>query len=266
MAGIQVLPYVPSFGERLTPILNDALANIGQGVGRMQRNKSDQAVLSSIQSGNLSDIGLASAWDKLSPEARKTYEPFLSSQLRTQENETKLKQKEESAKRTAEAEKASTREELIPASKALDQLIDKAAYGAGGIGASAELDASGFWYTDKVYTHFNKGVVSNVRFKNMKDDLAPNASQPPSVNRARLAALNRMAGLPADISSDKFDKVLEKEIKDVKKVEDQAAKVDEKKKGKSSALTDERAAEIFAEAGQDPAKAREIAKKRGYEF
>ena len=241
---VQVLPYVPSFGERITPILNDALAKVGEGFRLRGERKRDETILQSLKSGDLSDIQLNDAYSRLSPKAQKNFEPFLNSQLRVKEAEQKQAIKSKSEEAKSEREKEAVRQELIPASKALSGLIDSAAYGAGGQGKSAELDASGFWYTDKVYTHFNKGVVSNVRFENMKNELAPNSSNPPSVNRARLASLNRMANLPADISSEKFDAILDKEIKSVQKVEAKEDKVTEKK-GASSGVPAQDLAEIW---------------------
>lgn len=266
---VQVLPYVPSFLEQATPHLGNIGFGIGNLIGQNQKQKRDQTLLNEIQGGQASPVQLSKIWSSLSPEARKTYEPFLASQLRIQENEQKLQQKEASTQRQAETEKETARQEFIPMAKTIDGLIDRAAYGTGSIKDMADLDASGFWYTDKVYTHFNKGVVSNVRFENMKNELAPNSKQRPSVNRARLGALNRMAGLPSDISSEKFNKILDKEIKNVEKIEAKEDKVAEKKTAaneKKVALTDDIAAQIFAEAGQDAEKARQIAKARGYEF
>lgn len=257
---VQVLPYVPSFLEQISPQLNQILGGISTGVGAHYRNKADQSILSELQSGNTNPINYPDLWSRLSPETREIHEPFLQSNLRMREAENK----EEIKRRSAQAEKQETREELIPVSQNISSLIDKAAYGAGSIQDMAELDTSGFWFTDKVYTHFNKGVVSNIRFENMKNELSPNSRQRPSVNRARLASLTRMAGLPSDISSEKFDKILDKEIKNVEKIQAKEDKISEKQN--SSSLTEEVASKILSEAGGDPQKARQIAKERGYEF
>jgi hypothetical protein len=173
------------------------------------------------------------------------------------EQKTKLKEASE------QKEKSEARQELVPASTRLESMINHLGAQPGNLEMSEELDTLGFWYTDKIYTHFNKGVINKEKFKNMKDELAPNSKLTPRENRARLKSLNTIAGLDPNVSSKDFDRVLDREVKKVKKLS-QGRGVS----GKSSKnqLTDEVVVQILEEAGGDPAKATEIAKERGYEF
>ena len=81
----------------------------------------------------------------------------------------------------------------------------------------AEFDASGFWAADNVFTHFNKGTVSSPKLELIRNELAPKSDLPERVNKARIASLRRMANLPANISKDKFDKILDKEVENANK-------------------------------------------------
>lgn len=266
---VQVLPYVQTPLEQLTPHINQAAQSIGQGVGGFFRNRSDQQILNSIQNGEISPASLPTIWGKLSPEARATYEPFLKTQLDLQQHQQKLEQTQAADIKKVEKEKEIAREELAPKFDNLDKLIDDQVLNVGNLEAQEALNAQGFWITDQVYTHFNKGVINKEKFKNMKDDLAPNANLRPAVNKARLKALKTISGLPEDISKEKFDKVLDQSIKKVKEVERHEDKVDKKKgasKKSEKTLTDDLALEILKEAGNDPNEARRIAKERGYDF
>lgn len=81
-----------------------------------------------------------------------------------------------------------------------------------------EFTNTGWWVTDKVYTHFNKGVISDKKLKIIQEELAPRGDLFQSKNKARIAALRRLYNLPKNISSAAFDKQLEREVKAVKKI------------------------------------------------
>lgn len=102
---VQVLPYVQSPLERLTPYIAQAAGNIGQGIGQHYRNKTDQSILEQIQSGEISAANLPSAWGKLSESARNKYEPFLKSQLNIEEAKAKEEAKA-GVKKTEKKERA----------------------------------------------------------------------------------------------------------------------------------------------------------------
>lgn len=86
------------------------------------------------------------------------------------------------------------------------------------IGKRAEIDAAGFWATDQIFTHFNKGTVSKEKLKVIREDLAPKSDISERKYKARVSALRRIANLPRNISKRKFDNVIEEEVEKVKKL------------------------------------------------
>lgn len=84
------------------------------------------------------------------------------------------------------------------------------------------FDKLGFWLTDKVFTHFNKGVVSQPKFKEIKESLAPRADLSERQNRARINALKTISNLPSDTTSKEFDKVADRQIAEVNKIPENA--------------------------------------------
>lgn len=84
------------------------------------------------------------------------------------------------------------------------------------------FDKLGFWITDKVFTHFNKGTVSVPKFEEIKENLAPRADLSERKNRARINSLRTISNLPSNISQKEFDKIVDKQIAEVNKIPDNA--------------------------------------------
>lgn len=119
---VQVLPYVPSPLEQLTPYISQAAGQIGSGIGQHYRNKADQSILQQIQGGQVSASDIPPLWAQLSPETRKTYEPFIQSQLRTQESSNKERAKSEIKHEFKEKESESKKENLRGVVSDLEEL------------------------------------------------------------------------------------------------------------------------------------------------
>lgn len=92
----------------------------------------------------------------------------------------------------------------------------------------------------------SRGTLSNSRFKYITETLIPKPNDREAIIRGKLKALSQELDLDLPESLSKKD--------GLKKVE------------AGSKLTKETAAEIFKKAGNDPEKARKLAKQLGYEF
>ncbi len=258
---VQVLPYVPSFGERLTPILNEALGKVGEGFSKLQKRKSDQAILEAIRSGKSSDTDLMTLWNRMSPEGRKENEAFLNSQLRIQEST----HKEELKRETEDIQKAEKSEGILASAKKMRDLIKYT--GSTKIPFTSSFNAIRGGLNREGLQKRNKFDVLAASAASFFRDLETKGQLPlglyeevikprlPNSELEERENLGRIEGLE-ELAKEYGGKTLKN-----------APKLSEKKEAqKSSSLTDEIAAEIFAEAGNDPEKARAIAKKRGYEF
>jgi hypothetical protein len=76
--------------------------------------------------------------------------------------------------------------------------------------AAQQLDSQGFLMADRIFTKFNKGVVSQPKWKDIKNSFAPNSKFSNAKNFARILALEAMAGLPENISPQKFNREAQK--------------------------------------------------------
>jgi|ERR1700691_123472 len=120
------------------------------------------------------------------------------------------------------------------------------------------IDTTGLWAADKVYTHFNKGVINKEKWDSVKNDLAPNSKLPAKINRARIEGLRRIMGLPPNAPKEIVDKAINREVKVQNKMEASLPKTENKK------LTQEAIKKFSEEAGFDAEKAAELARAAGY--
>ena len=123
------------------------------------------------------------------------------------------------------------------------------------------IDQTGLWLADKVYTHFNKGVINQTKWEDVKDRFAANSELPAAINRERVAAVKRIMGLPTNAPASVINKVIDTEMKTLDKIE-------KSKGGKSKELklTDDIINSILDETKGDVKKAEQIAKERGYSW
>ncbi len=223
---VQVLPAVPSFGEKLANVLGQAGSDVAQGFIQRNQNQKDQEIINSFDP-NASPIDQIRRFSQLSPQKQQALTPLLQQYLKTQGTQQAAQQKQE-------AEALKKQEESAGLKNALDFLDENIEYSgtkyipgfksftAGGLKRDvvekrAEIDSTGFLAADQIFTHFNKGTISKDKLKVIQNDLAPKSNLSERENKARINALRRMANLPKDISPEKFNKILDKEVKSAKK-------------------------------------------------
>ena len=85
-------------------------------------------------------------------------------------------------------------------------------------GKREELDKLGIWTADAVYVRFNKGMLAKVKWDDIKNEFATNSQLTDQVNHARIRSMETIMGLPADVSAEKFNKVVNEERKKMGKV------------------------------------------------
>lgn len=95
-----VLPYIPSFGEKLVPTVAGALGNIAKGYGQRRTNLHDDQILQGLaQNKDASPIDQIKAFGSLSSERQKSLTPiftqYIKSQQKQQENATKKAEQED---------------------------------------------------------------------------------------------------------------------------------------------------------------------------
>lgn len=272
----QVLPQVPTFAERLGGRLEQAIGQGIQGYKQHKRTLADQKVLEAIGSNpNSSAMDYITGFSKLSPEAQKTYTPIIQSLLNNQGRADAQRVKVEGKA----AEKAAEKEELTQGlNQSLDWLENNVSYTGSqwvpysdsertrewstdreAVQIRKEYDTTGFWAADQVYTHFNKGQISEAKLKVIKNDLSPRGDLSERENKARIASLRRISNLPSDASKEKVDKVIDAEVKKV------SSKPTEKV-AKGTKITSDIATKLLEESGGDKEKARAKARNMGYEF
>ena len=256
----------PSFGQQLAQGLSQGIYEASQGVPRImgerlkgkkleeEKNKENEAA--KRFGVDLSDIK--------DPEIRKI---IMSESLKGQTKQMEAQQKAAQEQQKLDQEKQGIADSLdwldenikytgstnIPftASNTYGKLNREA------IQKREEFTKTGFWATDKIYTHFNKGQISNQKLEMIKNDLAPNADLTERENKARIAALRRVGNLPKDAPKSVIDKVINREVKAIKKIE---------KRSKAEVLTDEEIQTLIDEFGGDWQAAEKTAQERGYKW
>jgi hypothetical protein len=200
---VQVLPYQPSFGEQLGPVLQQAMQNVQQGF----QNRRDQQILQGLGNPALSPMQQIQAFGSLSPQRQQFLGPLIKEQIKLA---------------PAQQEKAQQVQNMQTAFKELESLVDVTGpfglghYGSERHGQRERFDTQAFWLTDQVYTHFNKGQISDKKLKLIREQLAPKSSLSIEQNKARLDALRRVMNLPPDMEKDKVNSIVDKEIKSTK--------------------------------------------------
>ena len=84
MPGVQVLPAVPSFGEKLAETLAQAGTNIGQGFLQRQQNVRDMAI---VQNPNMSPMQKLMA---ISPQRAALYATAIAPTLKEEAQESQI--------------------------------------------------------------------------------------------------------------------------------------------------------------------------------
>lgn len=227
---VQVLPAVQGFGEKLANVLGQAGTDVFQGYQQYRSNQKDQEIINSFDP-NASPIEQIKKFSQLSPQKQAAVTPLLQQYLKTQGTQQVAQQKQQqeteglkNALDFLDQNIEYTGATFIPGTKSFGAANRPFTMNREGLQKREEFDTTGFWAADQVFTHFNKGTVSKEKLKVIQKDLAPRADLSERKNKARIDALRRMANLPADISPEKFNKILEKEVKSANKGEKESSK------------------------------------------
>ena len=288
MPPIQILPQVPNFGSQLAQVLGQAGTNIGQGLVQRHQNTQDQKILESITESS-SPMDVIKKFGALSSERQKTMSPVLQQYVRGSQAYQAQNAKQQ-AKQQAEVDLKQNLEEgfqelegLLPSTGSegwgnIESMVGAEGGQAGtwgGLNRGAverreRFTKQGFWLTDQVYTHFNKGTISMPKFEQMKEELAPRADLSERQNKARIDSLRRISALPKDISSKKADKIIDQEITKVKKgykeQPKESIKLQKVEAGTPLPPDSPIVEQIMDQVGGNVKKAEELAKKLGYNW
>jgi hypothetical protein len=202
----------PSFAEKL----NTAVGRGIEGGNELYQQKVEN------ESAKKYGVDLSGIRD---PELRKI---FATQILKGQNAQVLAGAKTAQQKKTAEEEEQGTR-------NALNWLEDNVEYTgaqipftksntAGKLNREAverreQYDATGFWVADKIYTHFNKGQITDKKLKMIQEKLAPRSGLSERENKARIEAIRRIANLPRNAPQGIVDKKIDNELKVLGKIE-----------------------------------------------
>lgn len=217
---IPILEDEPSFASRFTKSGLDAGTNFAKAFLEGHANK--KSTHTENESAKKYGVDLSGIRD---PELRKI---FATQILKGQNAQVLAEAKTAQQKKAAEEEEQGTR-------NALDWLEDNVhytgaqipftkAFTAGKLNREAiekreQYDATGFWVADKIYTHFNKGQITDKKLKMIQEKLAPRTRLAERENKARIAAMRRISNLPRNAPKEIVDKKIDNELKVLGKIE-----------------------------------------------
>jgi len=248
---VQVLPYIPSFGERLAQVAGQVVGDVGSTlVQKHFQNKesnADRDIIANLRPDS-SPIELLHAYGTLSKQGQANVSPILQQLIRgqTQENIAGAKavaNQQAEEKKSQEAQEKQ-KAELAGVNDTLQWLKDNVGYtgttgifalGSKSFGGGKQLapgvnspafnreavekrqqyKSAGFLLADKIFTKFNKGTISKDKLK-IVQQLAPDPEVSERENLGRIAALEKMMALPPDIGKKEFDKQLQEKVREVK--------------------------------------------------
>lgn len=215
---VQVLPYVPSFGERLVPEIGQAVGNISQGLQNRAQNQSDQRIIQSFDP-NDSPMNQIQKFSRLSRGKQDSLSPLFQQMLKTQGQQQGPQQQQ--------------MQEHEDISKTINSLVDTLAEGKVGLGnifnkVTAEGRESRAYYDElalgverRLADMVGKGALSKTRFDYLKSKL-PSSSDTDATNRGKLRSLAEE--FKVDIKNPEFKKLLKQEGESVNQEEAPQAK------------------------------------------
>lgn len=215
MPQVQVLPAAQTFGNQFGGVLGGALGSIGQGLvqGHLNRqtNKKDDEILQDLAANpNASPLEMIQKFGKLSADKRKGLEGLFGDYLKTQNtNQAKAAETEAATagmKDTVKYLKENVKYTGLTGETSPDKTF----------AARKGFDSSGFLAADYVYTHFNKGQISNAKLELIKKDIAPRSDLTQLENKARIDSLERIMALPSSAPKEQVDRIIDEEAKKAK--------------------------------------------------
>lgn len=193
---VQILPYVPSFGERLAPVLAQAGTDIFKGFQQRNANQKDQEIINSFDQ-NDSPINQIQKFSKLSAQRQETIAPLLQQLLKTQGAQEIQNQKSAAKQQEKQAAEQKEHEDI---SQTVNSLLDELETGkvgkfnqynkltSKGREHRAYFDELALGVEKRLATMVGKGVLSQARFAYLLKNL-PKSSDTDATNRGRLKAL-----------------------------------------------------------------------------
>jgi hypothetical protein len=255
MPGVQVLPAVPSFGDKLAEVLGQAGSNIGQGLIERNQRSNDQKIMNQLASNpNATSMDMIKAFTNLSKSTQATLAPLMQQYIKGQEAQqtAELKAKKGGLGDVPEAEKNLLQGVL----NRWHELQEKGNVGITNVfhrGSAdvredvAEYDTLRASIEAALLPLVNKGTLAKPRFDYIMSNI-PTANDTIATQRGKMKGLAREFGLEVP-----FGKKEEKETP-FKKVE----------KGTILKKSDPIARKIYEQADKDPQKAKDLAEKMGY--
>lgn len=261
---VQVLPYVPSFGEKLAGVLGQAGGNIGEALVnkhyKNQANEKDQEILKKFGSeSNLTPMQQIQTFASLSPDRQKSLSPLFSQLIKNQKGNADLQNQNEE-KQIERGSIDRLRELKHQTGKTFGAVTGfNKIFNRGQLEDREEIDTTGLLLADKVFTKFNKGTISQAKLKLITEKLAINSGLNEREYEGRLKALERILNLPANASDAQVDNILNQEQK-----KENSKELERVKPG--TQITDEIVDQLLDEFDSDVTKAQAKAKKLGYKF
>lgn len=200
---VQVLPYVPSFGEQLGPVLGQAVGNIGQGLQQGSQNKRDEQIIQSFDQTD-SPINQIQKFARLSKAKQEALSPVFQQMIKTQ-----------GAQQGAQQQQVQEHEDI---SKTINSMVDVLSEGKVGLGnifnkVTAKGRENRAYYDElalgverRLADMVGKGALSKTRFDYLKSKL-PNSHDTDATNRGKLRALAQE--FKVEIKNPEFKKYLD---------------------------------------------------------
>lgn len=212
---VQVLPTLPTFGEKLIDTLTQAGSRIGEGIASQRRNRVDQSIFNQLSANPESTpLQQIQAFAQMSPQAQQTLSPLFTHLIDLQKNQSTRKE-EEALKAQQEHEDVaetinSLADELMEGKVGKFNQYNKLT--SKGRESRAYFDELGLAIEKRLANMVGKGALSKVRFDYLKKNL-PSSGDTDATNRGRLRALAKE--FKVDIENPAFQRSLKQSEKEV---------------------------------------------------
>jgi len=225
---VQILPYVPGFGEKLADAFSNAAGQLGQGYFEGRQKKNDLQTIEELSQGNLSPMQQFNAFARLSQDRQKALTPAFTTLLQGQHQAQQNELNRQSQLQAAQIRAAAKGQQLNPFEKTLqskgadeyvklqteipklkdtlknvDVLREQSKNFRGpkgylkgyiGAGGAADFDATGLLMIEPLLKVFNPvGAIPIAKIKIIQEKSSPKATDPQWVIDGKLNAIERNA-------------------------------------------------------------------------